>query len=725
MIKLNLMYALNRSIKSQSEQVFEGISKGRKKALDNWFRDIWMEIENTSNIIKNIEGDYDKLLETLNIKLEQNESFCELLILDNKGTVISSTCKKHIGIDLSSFPNFRKSMNDENYMYGPYEDKNTLDIDLSHKKFSDEVTLMFSSFYLNYEGEKRILMARVLNDDMSNVIQDEDTHIYKDSGDNYLFMVKSNRNILPGTAISRSRFEDNTFTMGDNLKDGVRTAKWGNVKIKKHTEFEIRFTDPKTQELHQGVQNTINNGENLDAWPGYPDYRHILVGGKGTLINPPHSDETWGMMCEGDIAEIYNFKSLNLRIPLVISATAAVTTAANSIINFIKPNLSIIAAILTWFILTVVTYAISRKFVVNPLNRTVGILHVLAEGEGDLTKRVDRLSYDEIGELSRWFNKFVNNQMSMIKRVDTSSQTSKNSIKLVSNLTNNIKESMKTVAVTVKGLVDISQKQNDVFQGTKEHFNDLSASIQEMGGLVNEVTSKVANTSEHALKANDSSNNVLSSINELEESMKITLEKITLLNKHSNDISEAVTTISSISKQTQLLSLNAAIEAARAGEAGKGFGVVAGEISKLAAETEDATKSIGTLVDNIQRETNNTFKEINVIDTKVLDSTTNVKDTIGYFKYIVDNIKDIDENMSTILKITNKESEDVDSMVVSINEAADEINERTTKGANKSEESLNLLTDILTQTVRLKHITDNLEYTSDNLQDMVGAFKVM
>lgn len=69
---------------------------------------------------------------------------------------------------------------------------------------------------------------------MSNIIQDEDTHVYKDSEDNYLFMVKTDRDILPGTAISRSRFEDNTFTKGENLKDGVKTSKWGIVKVDKH-----------------------------------------------------------------------------------------------------------------------------------------------------------------------------------------------------------------------------------------------------------------------------------------------------------------------------------------------------------------------------------------------------------------------------------------------------------------------------------------------------------
>ncbi len=81
--------------------------------------------------------------------------------------------------------------------------------------------------------------------------------------------------------------------------------------------------------------------------------------------------------------------------------------------------------------------------------------------------------------------------------------------------------------------------------------------------------------------------------------------------------------------------------------------------------------------------------------------------------------------METILEITNKENKDVDNMVININESADEIDRRTSSGASRSEESLILLEQILNETVRLKQVTDNLEYTSDNLQEMVGAFKVV
>jgi len=310
----------------------------------------------------------------------------------------------------------------------------------------------------------------------------------------------------------------------------------------------------------------------------------------------------------------------------------------------------------------------------------------------------------------------------MIKRVDISSKTSKNSVKVVSNLTNNIKESMSTVAKTVDGLVDISKNQNNIFQNTKKHFNSLSASIQEMASLIHQAANKIVNTSEHAAKANDFSNDVLNSINELEKTMKVTLDRIHVLQNHSDSITKVVTSISSISQQTQLLALNATIEAARAGETGKGFGVVAEEISKLAIETEEATQSIGLIVSNIQNETNNTFQDINDINSKVKNSSHSVKNSIDSFKYIVNNITDITEKMETILKITNKESTDINNMVTNINTSAEKINKRTVKGASSSEESLSLLEDILSKTIRLKEVTDNLEYSSTDLQEMVGDF---
>lgn len=135
-------------------------------------------------------------------------------------------------------------------------------------------------------------------------------------------MVKSvfDNSIKSGTALSRSRFEDDTFTHGENLKSGVHTA-WGTVKIQQHTEFEIRFTDPATNDLHPGVRETIRKGSNLFVtYPGYSDYRHIPVVGKGVTFNLPGSPDTWGMMCEADLEEVYRHRSLNFKLMNIYTA---------------------------------------------------------------------------------------------------------------------------------------------------------------------------------------------------------------------------------------------------------------------------------------------------------------------------------------------------------------------------------------------------------------------
>ena len=721
---LKLKYLINRNLREHSEKVFEGISNGRKKALDNWFNDKWAQLENIKNSLMALEDDDNIVYDYLVENVKKHEDFCEIFVLDENGIVSVSSCKEHIGLNMSDLPNLKAGLEGRSLMYGPYIDKRTLDTDINNKQFADDVTLMFSSRCKNHTGQIRILCCRTLNDDMSNVIQDEDTHIYKDSGDNYLFMVKSNRGIKPGTAISRSRFEDNTFTLGDNLKDGVKTKSWGLVQIKEHTEFEIIFTDPATNELHQGVANTIRNGENLDCWPGYPDYRHIMVGGKGTLITPPNCDEVWGMMCEGDIAEIYNFQSINLKMPLAISSMSAILIAINAITAKFAPDFSILTSLAMWIILSIFTLVISKKMVSSPLSRTINILQDIAEGEGNLTKRVRKMSSDEIGELSRWFNKFINNQMSMLYRVKRSARTTKKSVNIVSRITNDVKKGMGVIENTVVSLLENSKEQNIVFQNTKNKFSEITASIQEMDSLILEVSGIVEGTNENASTAQSVSKEVLSNMEDLESTISKTVESISTLQGYSKEISEVVNVISNISKQTQLLALNASIEAARAGESGRGFSVVAEEISKLALETEDATKSISNVIKQVQEQTQATFEYAGVINNKVSVSTGSVKNSIQSFDQINEDINIIADAMQSIAHITSTQSENVGDVMNNVSTMADKIEQSTEHSSNKSEESLTMVKRILSEIRQLKQATEVLEYSSDNLNEMVGSFKL-
>jgi methyl-accepting chemotaxis protein len=723
-MNLKFKYLLNRNLREHSEKVFEGISNGRKKALENWFNDKWAQLENIKNSLVALEDNNDIVNNYLVENVKKYEDFCEIFVLDENGIVSVSSCKEHVGLNMSDLPNFAAGLEDKLLMYGPYIDKRTLDTDIKNKKFADDVTLMFSSRCKNHDGQIRILCCRTLNDDMSNVIQDEDTHIYKDSGDNYLFMVKSNRGIKTGTAISRSRFEDNTFTLGDNLKEGVKTKRWGKVQIKEHTEFEIIFTDPATNQLHQGVANTIKNGENLDCWPGYPDYRHIMVGGKGTLITPPNCDEVWGMMCEGDIDEIYNFQSINLKMPMAISIMSAVLILINLVTTKVAPDMSIFTSLGMWIILSISTLVISKKMVSSPLSRTINILQEIAEGEGNLTKRVNKMSSDEIGELSRWFNKFINNQMSMLYRVKKSVSTTKKSVNIVSNITSNVRRGMGIIENTVMSLLENSKEQNLVFQDTKSKFSEITASIQEMDSLILEVSRIVEDTNEGAVTTQNASKEVLNNMEDLESTISKTVNSISTLQGYSKEISEVVNVISNISKQTQLLALNASIEAARAGESGKGFAVVAGEISKLALETEAATKSISNVINQVRNQTQATFEYAGEINNKVSISTVSVQKSIKSFDQINEDINIIANSMQSIAEITSTQSESVGEVMNNVSTMADKVEQSTENSSSKSEESLTMVKRILSEIRQLKQATEVLEYSSDNLDEMVGSFKL-
>ncbi|NYC70129.1 methyl-accepting chemotaxis protein [Clostridium beijerinckii] len=430
------------------------------------------------------------------------------------------------------------------------------------------------------------------------------------------------------------------------------------------------------------------------------------------------------MMCEGDIAEIYNFQSINLKMPISISIISAILIAVNFIAIKLSPNNGIFTSIVMWIILSLFSLLISKRMISSPLSRTINILQDIAEGEGNLTKRVEKMSSDEIGELSRWFNKFINNQMSMLDRVKRSAKTTKKSVNIVSNITSEVKNGMGVIENTVITLLENSKDQNLVFQNTKNKFSDITASIQEMDSLILEVSGIVEGTNESAASAQSISKEVLSNMEDLEKTIDNTVQSVSTLQGYSQEISEVINVIRNISKQTQLLALNASIEAARAGESGKGFSVVAEEISKLALETESATKSISNVINQVQKQTQATFEYAEEINTKVDISTASVKESIQSFDHINDDVNIIANAMQSISQITSTQSQSVGDVMNNVSTMADKIEQSTENSSNKSEESLSMVKKILLEIRQLKQATDVLEYSSDNLNEMVGSFKL-
>ena len=727
-----IKYLLNPGLKEETERVFEGIASGRVRELNNWFEDKWLQLELVKDSIHNQfeRGealDYQKLNTMLIEKQEQFKEFSELFIVNEMGDVNISSASRQRGKNVKSTPYFNKAIAGENYMYGPYVDSDTLEVGNCHSKFFDEVTLMFAlPMYNAVTKRKSVLCGRIPNDVMSDVIQEEDTHVFKESGDNYLFMVKTSRDIKRGTAISRSRFEDNTFSLGDNLKDGIRTKKWGKVQIQKHTEFEIIFNDPATQRLHEGVEKTIQQGSNLEAWPGYPEYRHILVGGKGVLIHPPHSDEVWGMMCEGDIEEIYKFTSLNVKIPLLIGGFNLFFFLAQWFgLNQNKSLAEIGIIALPWIMSTVIFAFLARHILVKPIKNMTKTLQMVAEGAGDLSLRLPFSHHDEIGEVSKWFNKFISSQMQTIKRAGIVSHTSADAAKTLKGLSSSIQSEAPEVAGSVQHIIENLNRQNQVFELTKDKFIKLTDEAEMIAKTIVYIEEHVKNTNDDALKSIATSNEVLVTMDVLEKEMSKATESMQTLNIYSLKISEVVHTIDKIAKQTQLLALNATIESARAGEAGKGFGVVAENISQLALESARATVSIGELITDVQKETENTDTSIQQIAKKVVDESESIQETIETFKGIQKQITEVSENTTQIAKLIESQTIDFNSINEEMSTSADTLQDGAVESRNRSENVMKSIHHIFKETNAINELSKTLLVTSTNMNKIVDGFTLL
>ena len=318
------------------------------------------------------------------------------------------------------------------------------------------------------------------------------------------------------------------------------------------------------------------------------------------------------------------------------------------------------------------------RYITGPLGRTVTLLQI-AQGEGDLTKRLDVRRQDEIGEMARWFNIFVEKIRGIVTSIGQHAQVlAASSTKLTVGATEMSKSGEQTAIE--------AQEAAGSAEEVVGHIRTVTAAAKEMNDCILQIAKQTADSVMIAGQA-------VSIVSET----NVTIEH---LGNSSAEIGNVLKVINSIAKQTNLLALNATIEAARAGEAGKGFAVVANEVKELAKQTAVATQDIGRKISAIQ---------------------TDSKDAVGAIQHIGDVINQISEITNTIAGAAEEQRATSGEMTRSLNNAhvesakvarliSDKVMTRTRQTADGLTAVLQTFEELAQMATEMKNLVGQFKY---------------
>lgn len=685
-IALGISCFLNRGAYPVIEKTFEGISATRVKILTQWAEQKWMFL---SQVAGQAEGSFPEIPQTFLAREQGNApDFSELFVVDREGRVLSSSFSGRVGnrdLPEKALVEGLKTP----FLHGPYVDSQTVRIGPSTSKFHDGVTLMFYHPLRRGSIVLGALCARVPNDVLGDLIQREAGHVYPESGDNYIFMAKSrfDPSIAQGTALSRSRFEDDTFSFGENLKGGVST-RWGKVKVSKHTELELRFTDPSTADLHPGVRETIQKGENLFViYPGYSDYRHIPVIGKGVTFQMPGSPDLWGMMCEGDLEEVYRRRSVSLRFMRLYLGINLALWLVNIGLEHIPGWTSWLAEAITAPLFLIGAWGFYR-FGLKPfgsrLQEMTEVIRTISEGGGNLRQRLDNRTFmaDESGEMGRWINSFIDNLDGIVGQVIQTSEQ-------VAETNRQMMQKNKEANIASFHLVSAIGSMLDSLQKQMEEIRTASNTASEMKMAMNRVMEN----------ARDQFDNVRSKTGGIRVSIEDSKGSIQSLQIRTDEIGKIVDVIQDIADQTNMLALNAAIEAARAGTHGRGFAVVAQEVRKLAERTTRSTGDIRSMIQCVQEEAR---KSVSIME----NSMSGVEEGLRFAEEAA------------------SDHSGIEGVVRRMGETIEVIAHSSEQHSHTARETSSITTSMQGAFEGLRGSVEKVQFATGQLQQLVGQFQV-